>query len=318
LVLRPEDMHFASLPLRQWDWPETVRVVVHNEGESPADSVWLELFLGDPQAQGSSIGSAVVPVMAGASQDTCWVPWATPPAEAEVFLYAFLDRADRIREENETNNLAVRKIQVLADSVAPVVWLGTEDSLSATGDYLAPGTTILGVVTDSLSAPDPTSLEVSLDGTVLDESDYNLSWQGTQRLVAALQVGEAPGTHSVRLRASDIAGNWCDPVAFAYVVSHELSLRNVYPFPSPATDWTEFTFLVSHPASATIDLFSLSGRPVRRLRAEVEPPIARLPWDLRDEDGDRVAAGVYLYVLRVFGETGAHRRHEGRVVVGGR
>ncbi len=318
LVVRPEDMHFTALPLRQWDWPETVRVVIHNEGESPADSVALELFLGDPEAQGAVIGSVTWPTMAESSQETCWLAWAAAPAESEVSLYAFVDRAGRIREENEANNLAIRRVQVVTDSVPPLVWLGTEDSLSVAGDYVTPGTMILGFVTDSVSTPDPAGLEMSLDGTLLSESQYAVSWHGEERLVATFEISEEPGTHSLCMRASDEAGNRSAPVAFGYVVSQELSLRNVYPYPSPATDWTEFTFRLSHSASATIDLYSLNGRPVRRLTAAVEPPLARLPWDLRDEDGDKVAAGVYLYVLRLLGDAGGRVRLEGRVVVGGR
>ena len=106
----------------------------------------------------------------------------------------------------------------------------------------------------------------------------------------------------LQLRARDVAGNWSEQVGFAYTVANALTLRDLYPFPSPATQSTAFTFRVSHCGTAIVDLYSLSGRLVRRLAEDVEPPFASIPWDLTDEDGGRVAAGVYLYVLRVEGE----------------
>ncbi len=317
LAIRPEDVHFSALPLRQWDWPETLRVVTHNEGESPADSVAVEVFLGDPQADGQIIGSIVWPHLAASSQETCWLSWAVAPAAPEVSVYAVADRAEVIREESESNNVAIRRVQVLTDSLPPVVWVGVDDSLAIDGDYVASGTVILGLVTDSLSMPDPNATDVSLDGAYLGESQYDTSWDGDERLILAFEVGEELGRHVLSVRASDTVGNQSDVVSFSYVVSQTLSIRDVYPFPSPACHTTEFTLRISGRAAVTVDILSLSGRPVRRLQAIAEPPFARIPWDLRDEDGDRVAAGVYLYVLRLSAEGGPTERVQGRVVVAG-
>jgi subtilase family serine protease len=318
LAVRPEDIHFDQLPLRQWDWPESVRVVTRNEGESGADSVVLELFLGDPLGQGVLLSSIQWPQFAASSQETCWLPWQDPPQQGDVSLYAVVDRAGDIAEESEANNVAIRLVQVLVDSVAPLVELAAQDSLAVAGDYLESGSVIRGAVVDSLSFPDPVAVELSLDGSPLGPSQYVSSWDGENRLVIAYTTGHEVGQHTVTLRAGDRAGNWSEAVEFAYSAAQELSVADVYAFPSPASEGTEFTFRVSHDAHARVDLFSLSGRLLRRLEDDVGPPFARIPWDLTDDDGDRVAAGVYIYVLRLAGGGEGRQHVRGRVVVAGR
>ncbi len=317
LVVRSEDIHLRTLPLQQWSWPESVRVVTRNEGESSAESVVVELFLGDPQTQGLLLGFAEWPVLAATSQETCWVGWTEPPRQTEVSLYAVADRRQTVSEESEANNIAIRRVEVIADSLPPRVELRAEDSLTVQGDYLAPGSLLMGFVVDSISNPDPAGVELVLNGDLLDGSQYTITWQSDERLIVAYAVGQESGASRLLLRARDVAGNWSEQVGFAYTVAHALTIRDLYPFPSPATQSTAFTFRVSHCGTATVDLYNLGGRLVRRLSGDVEPPFASIPWDLTDEDGGRVAAGVYLYVLRVQGEDRAKERASGRVVVMG-
>ena len=89
---------------------------------------------------------------------------------------------------------------------------------------------------------------------------------------------------------------------FVVVVESTPGIRDLVAWPNPFRDATNFLFTAeSEILEGTIDIFTVSGRRIRRL---VIPPDARFPgrngvwWDGRDSAGDRVANGVYLVVMR--------------------
>ncbi len=95
------------------------------------------------------------------------------------------------------------------------------------------------------------------------------------------------------------------PETFTFVVEvrSEPGLRDLIAWPNPFRDSTNFLFTAdSEILEGTIDVFTVSGRRVRRIEI---PPDARFPgrngvaWDGRDSAGDPVANGVYLVVMRV-------------------
>lgn len=125
--------------------------------------------------------------------------------------------------------------------------------------------------------------------------------------LAAQPIG--PGRLSVR--AWDVLNNSAT-AELAYVVAEmqTLSLRNVYNYPNPMSRQTRFVFehnqLPGTPAQVQVRIYTLNGRPVRTLETDEALPAGTLtagpvqiPWDGRDEDGEALATGVYLYKLRV-------------------
>lgn len=75
--------------------------------------------------------------------------------------------------------------------------------------------------------------------------------------------------------------------------------------PSPFNESTTIEFTVSEEGRVTLDVFGVDGRFVRRL---VDSPRGagvqhRASWDGRDNDGKRVATGVYFYKVTSGGRT---------------
>ncbi|MDZ7413818.1 MAG: hypothetical protein ONB15_09835, partial [candidate division KSB1 bacterium] len=62
---------------------------------------------------------------------------------------------------------------------------------------------------------------------------------------------------------------------------------------------TDFCYVLTAPAEKVeIRIYTLAGRLIRTLApAPNEAGFNRLHWDGRDEDGDDIANGVYLYKL---------------------
>jgi len=72
----------------------------------------------------------------------------------------------------------------------------------------------------------------------------------------------------------------------------------VYCYPNPTRGSTFFTFQLPVPAEVTIRIFTVSGRSIRTIRATgLAPGYRQIYWDGRDEAGDDLANGVYLYKI---------------------
>ena len=143
------------------------------------------------------------------------------------------------------------------------------------------------------------------------EADFNLP--------AGLEAGHA---YHLVLEASDNrdhrSGHALD-FTVAGVTQAGLSLNRIYNVPNPARSETTFFVEMTQSAEVRIDVFSANGKIVRRLRPGVMQPNRAvrqgIPWDLRDEDGDRLGNGVYFYKISVLDASGADRDRIERLAV---
>lgn len=98
-----------------------------------------------------------------------------------------------------------------------------------------------------------------------------------------------------------------------------LRLANVLVAPHPLRSTGAFTWVLSHTARVHIDIYSLSGRRIRRLGPqESAAGFGSLAWDGTDADGRRLASGTYVYVLTAKAVDTADevvRQHRGAVVL---
>ena len=86
--------------------------------------------------------------------------------------------------------------------------------------------------------------------------------------------------------------------------------ENVINYPNPFINYTEFWFNhnSSTPLSVTIQVFTVSGKLVKTILGTTESfgnnSFSRdFHWDGRDDFGDKVAKGVYIYKLNVRSES---------------
>lgn len=79
------------------------------------------------------------------------------------------------------------------------------------------------------------------------------------------------------------------------VPASAVGLQFSQPWPNPASRSTRFALALPEQGQALIEAFDLTGRRVRTLISGVQPAGERqLVWDLSDDGGRRLAAGVYL------------------------
>lgn len=116
----------------------------------------------------------------------------------------------------------------------------------------------------------------------------------------------AAGPHVLTVKAWDVVNNPGE-AALDFVVANDekLVLDHVLNYPNPFTTHTSFWFEHNRPGQdlqVRLQVFTLTGRVIKVIQKTINTAGNRsmeLEWDGRDEFGDRVARGVYLYRLTV-------------------
>ena len=114
------------------------------------------------------------------------------------------------------------------------------------------------------------------------------------------------GNHSLHIKAWDVLNNSSEiNLEFTVAPDGELTLSHVLNYPNPFTTNTSFWFehnQPGQPVNVTIQVFTITGKLVKTIRQTITTSGNRIDginWDGRDDYGDRLARGVYLYRLRV-------------------
>ena len=92
------------------------------------------------------------------------------------------------------------------------------------------------------------------------------------------------------------------------VESEGLVLKDVVNYPNPFSDQTNFTFQAhgtSFNTEVNIKIYTITGRLIRSMKNLIPPSdgFNYYIWDGRDDDGDIIANGVYLYKIIIKSET---------------
>ncbi|MCI0473750.1 MAG: T9SS type A sorting domain-containing protein, partial [Ignavibacteria bacterium] len=117
------------------------------------------------------------------------------------------------------------------------------------------------------------------------------------------------GQYTLRLRAWDTYNNLSEQeITFNVKNSSALSVFNVFNYPNPMKDNTNFTFQhnLNTSLSAEIKIFSVAGRVIKTIkRTNITDKFVSIDWDGKDSDGDFIANGTYIYKLIIKSEDGA-------------
>ena len=111
----------------------------------------------------------------------------------------------------------------------------------------------------------------------------------------------AEGRHTVEIKAWDNLNN-SNSATVEFVVRagsrFAIEKESVMNYPNPFRNRTTFTFVMGPgDADVRIKIFTLSGRLIRTLDEMGKGGFNQIEWDGRDEDGDELANGVYLYKI---------------------
>jgi flagellar hook assembly protein FlgD len=90
-------------------------------------------------------------------------------------------------------------------------------------------------------------------------------------------------------------------------VSNVNGIEEVMNYPNPFKEMTDFTFVLKSdaPADIKIIVYTIAGRKIRTLTPKLlHAGFNAVEWDGRDERGNEVANGTYLYRVVINGTNG--------------
>ena len=121
----------------------------------------------------------------------------------------------------------------------------------------------------------------------------------------------APGIHTLSFKAWDVNNNSSE-ATLEFVVQEKVgvALEHVLNYPNPFTTSTQFMFEHNQVCAALetqIEIFTVTGRLVKTINADVKTQGFRTEgvfWDGKDDFGDQLAKGVYVYRVTITNSDG--------------
>jgi len=202
------------------------------------------------------------------------------------------------------------------DNVGPTVRLFLNDSNFVSGGVTNESPKLYALVSDSNGVNtvgngighDVVSVldDASDDAIVLNDyyvSDMN-SYRSGKIIYPFTDLAE--GTHRVSLKVWDVYNNSTTAhTEFVVARSAELALDHVLNYPNPFTTHTQFFFghnRCCEEFDVQVQVFTVSGKLVKTLEDHVYMEGFRsspIDWDGKDDFGDKIGKGVYVYRLKV-------------------
>ena len=132
----------------------------------------------------------------------------------------------------------------------------------------------------------------------------------------------APGPHSLKIKAWDVVNNSNETTLdFTVVNNDDLVLDHVLNYPNPFTTKTAFWFEHNKPGAdlhTTVEIYTVAGKLLKTLRYTINTMGNRsneIEWDGRDDFGDKIGRGVYIYRLTVRSADGKKASKLQRLVI---
>jgi hypothetical protein len=114
------------------------------------------------------------------------------------------------------------------------------------------------------------------------------------------------GNHTLKIKAWDVLNNSNEAILdFIVAKDEELELSHVLNYPNPFTTNTNFFFehnKPGQPLQVQLQIMTVTGRTVKSFSRIITTDgnrSAEIQWDGKDDYGDKLGRGVYLYKLRV-------------------
>ncbi len=221
-------------------------------------------------------------------------------------------------------------LQVNPDKTNPILDVTFDGIYILDGDIVSPNPRILVKLLDEntyLFKQDTTGVEISIKqpcGSDCDFQRVNFSnpdiiltsaSESTDFQIEYNPKGLQDGIYGLRVQGSDFTGNISGVEAYEinFEVINESTITHFYPYPNPFSTSTRFVFTLTGseiPDQIKIQIMTVSGKIVREITQDelgalhIGNNLTDFAWDGRDEFGDQLANGVYLYrvILRSNGE----------------
>ena len=236
---------------------------------------------------------------------------STLSLSGNYYLNIIADSENKILEVFEDNNFYSIPFYVIGDTTAPYMNITFDGEDIFDGQYISSNPNIKFELSDESLVPisDTSSITFFLNEEQIyfsnnDKLEHNFS-NTNPKMIVNYNPKLEDGEYRLTVFAMDASGNKLNEqgITKSFIVSNETKLLNLYNYPNPLSSDTYFTFkLTQIPEDISIRVYTIAGRLVK----EIDVPLDKLKydfnkiyWDGRDEDGDLLGNGVYIYKVIV-------------------
>lgn len=225
-------------------------------------------------------------------------------------LEIIIDPENKIHELYEDNNYYTITFNIKQNTQPQSISIYFDGIDIIDGDYVSAKPEIRIELFDPsfLMIEDTTALQIFLNDKLISFSSnpdiLNYSFSNTNpKMVVNYKPELEDGEYTLKVVApnSFSIANIKPQLVKKFVVESEAKLLNVYNFPNPFSKETYFTFkLTQIPDELRIKIFTVYGRLIKEIKLdshELNYDFNRVYWDGRDEEGNLLANGVYLYKI---------------------
>jgi hypothetical protein len=237
--------------------------------------------------------------------------------QSRISMYAWNDATDGA---GYTENVTINGIDsTTADTLGPQISIYLIDLNFRPGDVVKSNDTMIvrfhdesGINTSTAGVGHQLSATISNPEQTFDLSNYYQSDFDTYKSgeVRYPLHNLSEGKHTVHIKAWDVQNNSSEAETYFEVsVADDLTMLNVVNYPNPFSNSTTFTFQrnVIDPINVEVKIFSIAGRLIGKMNVQnITDRSVRILWDGRDNDGDSLANGIYLYKLIARSQNGQH------------
>lgn len=241
------------------------------------------------------------------------------PGRGKIITYFKNDFSDGV---GYSNNFIMSGIDTnaLADSTGPVINIFVDNRNFRTGDMSSQNPKLIIDFNDqsgiNLTGTIGHKIEAILnddDNNKIDLTSLYSSTSGFENGTVEYQMQNLnDGSYKLQVNAWDTYNNYNSSIIdFVVRGNNELVLDNVYNYPNPMADYTNFTFQhnFDSPISADVKIYTVSGRLIKELnKANITDKFVNIEWTGADTDGDAIANGTYIYKVTIKTEDGAYTK----------
>ncbi len=240
----------------------------------------------------------------------------------KALIYFYNDNADGL---GYTTNIIVGGTDTSAknNGVGPDISIFVDDTTSQVFSLINPNSTlIIKLHDDNGLNTTGTGVGHKMEGILNNDINNPIDFTNyyTGDLNAGGKSGEIkypfnnldPGDYTLKVTAWDVFNNSSSKtVNFTVVNSNGLVIKDVYNYPDPFAYKTTFTFQqnLASPINVKIKVYTIAGRMIRQIEEKgINEKFVKVNWDGRDQDGDIIANGTYLYKIIVSSTDGRYNK----------
>ncbi|HET6400954.1 MAG TPA: C25 family cysteine peptidase [Candidatus Kapabacteria bacterium] len=224
------------------------------------------------------------------------------------------------------NNTIAGSYTVTRDTMKPTIQILFDDRNIPDGGYVSANTTIqINLLSSNLLRDTSHSsiLAVTLTNFNTDVVLSNISYYNysgfAQPEFSALPSGPVQAFLRFKSKTPYPAGQWVitaavtdasgntDTLKQNFTISNVNGIEEVMNYPNPFKDKTDFTFVLKSDGAADMKIivYTIAGRKIRTLiPTDLHAGFNMIEWDGRDDNGNEVADGTYLYRVIINGKNG--------------